>query len=451
MTQENSSSFLMPDESKLKQMIADVLQQAKKKGATQAEAGLSISQGLSVSARMREVETIEMQQDNGLGITVYFGQHKGTASTSNLDPAALQATIDAACNIAKYTSEDSYSGLADADLMATEFPDLDLFHPWQVDSEQAMKIALECESAALDFDGKIVNSEGASVDTGQSLSVYGNSHGFLAAQARTRHSISCSVVAEHNGSMQRDYWYDVSRLAGQLDSAKDIGIKTAERTLRRLDAQKLKTQTAPILFSAEMARGLIGHVLSAIKGSAQYRKSSFLLGKANELILPEWLSIHENPYLMQGLSSAAYDSEGVATTEKDIVTNGRLNTYLLSSYSARKLNLNTTGHAGGVKNISVTHGDKNLKQMLSTLDKGLYVTELMGQGVNLTTGDYSRGATGFWVENGEIQYPVEEVTIAGNLNELLMRIVEIGADIDTRSSTRLGSLLISEMMIAGGK
>lgn len=450
MTQHNSNSFLMPDESKLKQIIADVLDQAKIKGASQAEAGLSMSQGLSVSARMREVETIELQQDNGLGITVYFGQNKGTANTSNLDEKAIKATVEAACNIAKYTSEDEFSGLADKALMATEFPDLDLYHPWDVDSEKAMQMALECEAAALDYDSKIINSEGASVDTDVSLSIYGNSHGFMAAQAKSRHSISCSVVAEHEGAMQRDYWYDTSRIASKLDSVTSIGQKTAEQTLKRLNAQKLKTQKAPILYSAEMARGLISHVFGAINGSSQYRKASFLLDKIEQIILPEWLSINENPFIQQGLSSAAFDGEGVATQQSDIITDGRLNTYLLSSYSARKLGRQTTGHSGGVRNISVTHGDKTLQGMLKTLGTGLYVTELMGQGVNTITGDYSRGAAGFWVENGEIQYPVEEITIAGNLNEMLKQIVEIGGDIDLRSSLHIGSLLIENMMIAGG-
>lgn len=451
MTQKNSNSFLMPDESKLKQMINDVLAKAKNKGATQAEAGLSMSQGLSVTARMREAETIELQQDNGLGITVYFGKNKGTASTSNLDEGALQATLEAACNIAKYTSDDEFSGLADKQLMATNIPDLDLYHPWDIDSEHAMQMALECEAAALDYDSKVSNSEGASVDTGVSLSVYGNSHGFIAAQAKSRHSISCSVIAEKDGSMQRDYWYDSKRIANQLEAVHLIGQKTAERTLKRLDAQKLKTQTAPILFSNEMARGIISHVFGAISGSAQYRKASFLLDKIDHVILPEWLSINEDPFILQGLSSSAFDGEGVATKKSDIVTNGQLNTYLLGSYSARKLGRQSTGHAGGVRNISVSHGYKDLDAMLKTLDKGLYVTELMGQGVNTITGDYSRGAAGFWVENGAIQYPVEEVTIAGNLNDMLKQIVEIGADIDKRSSLHVGSLLIEEMMVAGSE
>ncbi len=399
---------------------------------------------------MREVETIELQQDNGLGITVYFGQHKGTANTSNLDPVAIKATIEAACNIAKYTSEDEFSGLADEHLMATEFPDLDLYHPWDIDSEQAMQLALDCEAAALDYDAKIINSEGASVDTGLSLSVYGNSHGFIAARKKSRHSISCSVVAQSNGAMQRDFWYDSSRIATKLAAVALIGEKTAERTLSRLDAQKIKTQTAPVLFSAEMARGIINHIFGAINGSSQYRKASFLLDKIDDIILPEWFGIKEDPLVMQGLSSAAYDGEGVATKVTNIVTDGRLNTYLLGSYSARKLGRETTGHSGGVRNVTVSHGDKDLTAMLNTLHTGLYVTELMGQGVNTITGDYSRGAAGFWVENGEIKYPVEEITIAGNLTDMLKQIVEIGGDIDKRSSLHIGSLLISNMTIAGG-
>lgn len=450
MSQSNSNSFLLPDESKLKQIITDVLQQAADKGATQAEAGLSVSQGLSVSARQREPETIELQQDNGLGITVYFGKNKGTASTSNLDEAAIKKTLEAACNIAKYTSEDEYSGLAEKQFLATEFPDLDLYHPWDIDSGRAMEMALECEQAALEFDSKIANSEGASVDTDVSLSVYGNSHDFIASQKKSRHSISCSVIAEdEKGSMQRDYWYDTSRIANNMSSLQHIGKTAAERTLKRLNARKIKTQESPILFSPEMARGLISNVFKGISGSAQYRKASFLLDKIDQIILPEWLSIEEDPFIQQGLSSSAYDGEGVATKKAKIIDAGRINTYLLSSYSARKLGMQKTGHAGGVRNVSVTHGDKDLSAMLKSLNKGLFVTELMGQGVNTVTGDYSRGAAGYWVENGEIQYPVEEITIAGNLNDMLKQIVEIGADIDLRSSLQIGSLLIENMMIAG--
>lgn len=449
MKQQDSSSFLVPDESKLKQQIEDIIKRAKNKGASQVEAGLSKSQGLSVSARMREVETLELQQDNGLGITVYFGKHKGTASTSNLDSKSIDKTIDAACNIAKYTSEDNCSGLADAILMATDIPDLDLFHPWDVNAQQAIEIALECEDAALSYDAKIINSEGASVDTGISLSVYANSHGFVGSQLKSRHSISCSVVAESNGSMQRDYWYDSARIAKNMASAKSIGIRTAERTIKRLDARKIKTQNAPVLFSAEMARGIINNIFSGISGSSQYRKASFLLDKLDQKILPDGFSIKENPLIKQGLNSTAFDAEGVATKDLEIVSDGYIKSYLLSSYSARKLGRETTGHAGGVRNISVNHGGKTLEEMLQTLGTGLLVTELMGQGVNMITGDYSRGAAGFWVENGEIQYPVEEITIAGNLTEMLLQIVEIGGDIDLRSSLHVGSLLIENMMIAG--
>ncbi|MBL7005348.1 MAG: metalloprotease PmbA, partial [Gammaproteobacteria bacterium] len=294
-----------------------------------------------------------------------------------------------------------------------------------------------------------VNSEGAGVDSTLSLGVYGNSHGFLAARLKSRHSISCSVVAEHNGAMQRDYWYDSSRIASLMDDPKNIGQIAAQRTVKRLDAQKIKTQTAPVLFSPEMARGLFSNVFSAIGGTSQYRKASFLLDKLDQIILPTWLSINEDPFVLQGLNSASYDGEGVATKVNEIVTSGRLNTYLLSSYSARKLGRRTTGHAGGVRNISISRGEKDLTAMLKTLDNGLFVTELMGQGVNTITGDYSRGAAGFWVENGEIKYPVEEITIAGNLTDMLKGIVEIGADIDKRSSLHVGSLLIEKMMIAG--
>jgi PmbA protein len=449
MNLEKNNMLAFPQADSFKKIVADTLEMAQANGATQVEAGLSVSQGLSVATRMGTVETIEHQQDNGLGISVYIGQHKGSASTSNLDSEAIRKTIDAACNIARYTSEDPCAGLADAELMAREMHDLDLYHPWELEPQAVIDLALECENAALEFDPRIVNSEGASVDTNAALSVYGNSHGFLQAQHKTRHSISCSVVAESDGKMQRDYWYDISRRADRLASARSVGVKAAERTLRRLDASKLKTQQAPVLFVPELARSIIGSFTSAIGGSAQYRKASFLLDSVGESVFPEFVQLHENPFIPEALGSANFDAEGVATTAKHLLRDGVMQSYLLDSYSARKLGLTATGHASGVHNLALESTGKSFEECLATMHRGFLVTELMGHGVNTVTGDYSRGAAGFWVENGKLDHAIEEVTIASNLREMFRGIVEIGNDIDFRSSIHCGSILIDNMMIAG--
>jgi len=449
MDLEKDNILAFPQVESFKNIVADTLKMALTSGATQAEAGLSVSQGLSVATRMGSVETIEHQQDNGLGISVYVGQHKGSASTSNLDPEAIRRTVEAACNIARYTSEDPCAGLADAELMASEIHDLDLYHPWDIEAQAVIDLALECENSALEFDPRIVNSDGASVDSSAGLSVYGNSHGFLQAQRKTRHSISCSVVAESDGNMQRDYWYDISRLADGLDSARSVGEMAAERTVRRLDASKLKTQQAPVLFVPELARGIIGSFTAAIGGAAQYRKASFLLDAVGERVFPEFIQLYENPFIPQALGAANFDAEGVATSEAKLVVDGVIQNYLLDSYSARKLGLTTTGHAGGVHNLILDHSGKTFDQCLAAMHRGFLVTELMGHGVNNVTGDYSRGAAGFWVENGKLDYPVEEVTIASNLREMFKGIVEIGKDVDLRSNIRCGSILIDNMTIAG--
>ena len=449
MNLEKNNMLAFPQADSFKKIVADTIEMAQANGATQVEAGLSVSQGLSVATRMGSVETIEHQQDNGLGISVYIGQHKGSASTSNLDSEAIRKAIDAACNIARYTSEDPCTGLADAELMAREMHNLDLYHPWELEPQAVIDLALECENAALEFDARIVNSEGAAVDSNAGLSVYGNSHGFLQAQHKTSHSISCSVVAESGGKMQRDYWYDISRRADHLASARSIGVKAAERTVRRLDASKLKTQQAPVLFVPELARSIIGSFTSAIGGSAQYRKASFLLDSVGETIFPEFVQLHENPFIPQALGSANFDAEGVATTAKHLLRDGVVQSYLLDSYSARKLGLAATGHASGVHNLALESTGKNFEECLATMHRGFLVTELMGHGVNTVTGDYSRGAAGFWVENGKLDHAVEEVTIASNLREMFRGIVEIGNDIDFRSSIHCGSILIDNMMIAG--
>ncbi len=444
----NNNSLTESDES-LKNIIADTLQLAKKNGATQAEAGLTVSEGMSVSARMRSVETVEYQKDNGLGISVYFGKHKGTASTSSLDIDSIRKTVEAACNIAKYTSEDPCTGLADAELMASEFVPLDLYHEWNISSDQAIQMALECEAAALDYDDSITNSEGASVDVGKGISVYGNSHGFLQQERKTRHSISCSVVAEDDHGMQRDYWYDVNRKPELLQSVTELGQKAASRTIQRLGAKKLKTGQFPVMYVPEMARGLIGHFNSAISGSAQYRKASFLLDALDTQVFPDFIQLIEQPFKKIALGSANYDAEGVATREQHLVQNGIVQSYLLDSYAARKLGRQTTGHASGVHNLTLNDTGKDFEGCLKLMDKGLLVTELMGQGVSTVTGDYSRGAAGFWVENGEIQYPVEEITIASNLKDMFAGIIEVGTDVDFRSNIQCGSIIIENMTIAG--
>jgi len=449
MELEINSILAFPQAESFKNIVADTLQLAAANGATQAEAGLSVSSGLSVATRMGSVETIEHQQDNGLGISVYVGQHKGSASTSNLDPDAIRKTVEAACNIARYTSEDPCTGLADAELMASEMHELDAYHPWSIEPQAVIELALECENTALEFDPRIVNSDGASVDSSAGLSVYGNSHGFLQAQHKTRHSISCSVVAESDGKMQRDYWYDISRLPNALASARSIGEKAAERTVRRLDASKLKTQQAPVLFVPELARGIIGSFTAAIGGAAQYRKASFLLDAVGERVFPEFVQLHENPFISQALGSSNFDAEGVATSAAKLVVDGVIQNYLLDSYSARKLGLTSTGHASGVHNLTLDDTGKTFAECLATMHRGFLVTELMGHGVNNVTGDYSRGAAGFWVENGQLDYPVEEVTIASNLRDMFNGIVEIGNDIDLRGSIRCGSILIDNMTIAG--
>jgi PmbA protein len=449
MDLEINNILAFPQAESFKNIVADTLKMARDNGATQAEAGLSVSQGISVSTRMGSVETIEHQQDNGLGISVYVGRHKGSASTSNLDPEAIRKTVEAACNIARYTSEDPCTGLADAELMASDMHDLDAYHPWEIEPQAVIDLALECENAALEYDPRIVNSEGASVDSSAGLSVYGNSHGFLQAQHKTRHSISCSVVAESEGQMQRDYWYDISRLPEALASARSVGEMAAERTVRRLDASKLKTRQAPVLFVPELARGIIGSFTAAIGGAAQYRKASFLLDAAGERVFPEFVQLYENPFIPQALGSANFDAEGVATRASKLVADGVIQNYLLDSYSARKLGLTSTGHASGVHNLILDDTDKTFSECLAAMHRGFLVTELMGHGVNNVTGDYSRGAAGFWVENGKLDYPVEEVTIASNLRDMFNGIVEIGKDIDLRGNIHCGSILVDNMTIAG--
>ncbi|MDP5131607.1 MAG: metalloprotease PmbA [Paraglaciecola sp.] len=435
--------------SEIQNIVEDVLKLAKKMGASQAEASMSKVQGIAVSSRLKEVETVEFTNDGGLGITVYHGQKKGSASTADLSPQALKLTVEKAVEIAKHTSEDPYSGLADKTLMAFNYPDLDLFHPQELDTELAIKQVIAAEEAALSVDKRITNSDGASYNANLGTKVYGNSHGLNAGYNSSRYSLSCVVIGEQNGDMQRDYSYTVDREANLLLSPEQVGREAAQFTLDRLGAKKIKTAKVPVLFHREIASGLFGHFVSAISGGNLYRQSSFLLDKLGEQVLPSWLNIVEKPHVLRGLASSPFDHEGVITKDLDVVTNGRLNTYLLTSYSARKLGMQTTGHAGGIHNWYIKHTGESDKEMLAKLGTGLLVTELMGQGVNVVTGDYSRGAAGFWVENGIIQYPVHEITIAGNLADMLKNIVAIGAQIETRGAIQTGSILIDNMQVAG--
>ncbi len=437
------------NDAQLQELVHNILAEARAQGASAAEAGVSIETGLSVNVRLGEVETLEYNRDKGLGVTVYFGQRKGSANTSDFTPEAVRETVRAACGIAKYTAADEYSGLADAQLMAQDIPDLDLCHPWDINAEQAIELASECEGVARRLDARITNSEGASVSSHQGYRVYGNSHGFIGAYPSTRHSLSCAVMGGEGESMQRDYWFSVARNSAELDSATEVGRRAAERTLRRLNGRRLSTCQSPVIFSAEVATGLLSHFISAIRGGALYRKATFLLDHLGKPVFPDFVHIHEAPHIKKGLGSAPFDNEGVATQARDIVQGGILQGYVLDSYSARKLNMSTTGNAGGVHNLTLESGALGFDELVKKMDRGLVVTELLGMGVNTVTGDYSRGAAGFWVEGGTVQYPVEEITIAGNLKDMFRRFVAVGSDVDTRGNLRSGSILIENMTVAG--
>ena len=435
----------------LEHIVSEALRLARGLGASQAEADVSLQKGLTTTVRLGEVETVEYQRDRGMGVTVYFGKRKGSASTADLSAKAVAETVEKACDIARYTAEDECAGLADPDELARDIPDLDLDHPWQLSPEDAVETARACEAAGRKVDGRITNSEGASVGSHRGVRVYGNSHGFLGGFPSTSHSVSCVLLAQTGDDMQRDYWYSSARDARELEPPEQIGRKAGERAVTRLGARKLATQKARVLYSPEVARGLIGHFLGAIRGSSQYRKSSFLLGASGQQIFPAFMQLRERPHLRKGLGSAPFDGEGVATRDRDLVRDGVLQGYVLGSYSARKLGLKTTGNAGGTHNILVetTGGGVVIADLMRQLGTGLLVTELMGQGVNGVTGDYSRGASGYWVENGVSAFPVHEITIAGNLKDMYRNIAAVGSDIDVRGGVRVGSILISEMTIAG--
>lgn len=439
----------LPQPEELEALVQLALDEAKACGATAAEAGVSLEAGLSVTVRLGEVETLEYHRDRGVGVTVYVGKRKGSASTSDFAPQALRETVRAACDIARYTSEDDCAGLAEAALMATEIPDLDLCHPWGIDAAGGIEIAGRCEAAARDADARISNSEGATLSSHQGLRVYGNSHGFVGGYPSTRHSVSCSVIAGRDEQMQRDDWYTVARRHEDMEAAEQVGRHAAERAVRRLDARRLSTRQVPVIFAADIATGLFRSFIGAIRGGALYRKSSFLLDHLGRQVFPDFMHIHEQPHLRGALGSAPFDGEGVATCARDLVSGGVLQGYVLDSYSARKLGMQTTGNAGGVHNLTVDPGTQDFDGLLRAMDTGLLVTELMGQGVNMVTGDYSRGAAGFWVERGAIRYPVEEITIAGNLKDMFKSIVAIGTDVERRGNYRTGSVLIEHMTVAG--
>lgn len=453
-TQISQSDSSLEELDRLAQLSEDVIRRARAAGASQAEVSASVESGLAVTVRLGEVETVERTRDRGFGLTVYFGKRKGSASTADLKPESIEATLAQACAIARYTEEDPCAGLADPALMAKgPFPDLDLWHPWQLETSQGIEIGKEIEAAGRAH-AAITNSEGATVQNGESLGVYANSHGFVGRERGTYQSLSCSLIAGQGDAMQRDYWYESTRAASDLPAFATIGSKAAERAAARLGSRKLSTRECPVLFASEMSRSLIGHLIAAVSGGSLYRRASFLLDHAGKKVLPEFVRVTETPLLPRGHASTAFDAEGVATRESDLVSEGVLQRYVLGSYSARKLGLQTTANAGGVHNLRVSAGAVDgaageLRTLLQRMGSGLLVTELIGHGVSIVTGDYSRGAAGFWVENGEIAYPVQEITIAGNLREMFADIRAIGTDVDPRSSILTGSILVGKMTVAG--
>jgi len=445
---QNEGEQSVMDNSQLEQAAEIALHQAKSLGATAAEVGVSQSSGLSLTVRKGDVETLEYNNDKGLGITVYFGQTKASSSTSDFRPEAIADAVEAACGIAKHTQEDEFAGLADPEQMATEFPDLSLYHPWDLDADKAIDLAIECEQAGFDVDPQITNSEGAGVSSHQGGRVYANSHGFVGSTKSSQHSLSCTLIADDDNGMQRDYWYSYTRDAADLESATSVGQRAARNTIRRLNARTVKTGNYPVIFAAEIAPSLFGNLISAIRGGALYRKSSFLLDHLGKKIFPDFIHIHEQPYLLKAMGSASFDGDGISTVTRDIVQDGVLQGYVLDSYSARKLKMTTTANAGGVHNLTVDSGELDFANMLQAMGTGVLVTETMGMGVNIITGDYSQGAAGFWVENGVIQYPIDEFTIASNLREMFLGIQAVGTDVEKRGNTRTGSVWIDQMTIA---
>ena len=448
-TAENLTALLKSQEQTLRDAVSFAIETAQKAGAT-AEVGVTKVSGLSVSTRLQEIENVEFTNDGALGISVYLGQQKGNASTSDLSEEAIKNTVEAALAIAKYTSPDDCTGLADKELMAFEAPDLALYHSANVDVEQATKLALEAEKSALEYDAKIVNSNGASFNSHTGVRVYGNTHGMLQSYLSSRYSLSCSVIGGELDQLENDYEYTVSREFDALSSADWVGENCAKKVIARLNPQKLTTREVPVIFLNDVATGLISHLTGAISGGSLYRKSSFLLDHLGKQVLPDWFQISERPHLLKRLASTPFDSEGVRTQDLEIIQDGVLQTYLLTSYSGRKMGMQSTGHAGGIHNWLVKPNlTGGLTALLRQMGTGLLVTDVMGQGVNIVTGDYSRGAAGFWVENGEIQYPVAEITIAGQLQDMLKNIVAVADDVEHRSNIQTGSILLDKMKISG--
>ena len=439
----------LPTPEQLEKTVSLALDAARQRGATASEAAVSSGKGLSVRVRRGEVETLEHMRDRGLAVTVYFGNRKGSASTADLDPKAVLETVGAACDIARHTSEDPCAGLPDPEWLARDYPDLDLDHPWDLPAEDAIERARACEAAALAVDPRLTNSEGAEVSTHRSVRCYGNSLGFLGGYPATDHGLSCVVLGSQGDEMQRDYWYTSARDPAALEAAEAVGRRAGERTVARLGARRVGTATVPVLYAPEVARGLLGHFVGAIRGGALYRRASFLLDSLGQQVFPGFLDIDEDPHLPAAPGSAPFDAEGVATRRRALVESGVLKGYVLSTYSARKLGMISTGNAGGIHNLMVAAGERGFDELVRDMGRGLVVTSLMGQGVNAVTGDYSRGASGFWVENGELAYPVQEITVAGNLRRMYGGIQAVGNDIDRRGNIRTGSLLIDAMTVAG--
>jgi PmbA protein len=437
------------EQAQLRQIVEDVLKYAREQGASACETEVSEGLGQTVTVRCGEVETIEYNRDKGIGVTVYVGKRRGHASTSDFSPQAIRATVSAALSIAKFTASDDYAGLADEELLAREIPDLDLFHPWELPVERAIELAKACEDAAFAVDKRIANSEGASVSMQQSHFIYGNSLGFIGGYPSSRHGFSCAVIAGTGDAMQRDDWYIAARSPAELGTPEAIGKTAGARAVRRLGARKIATLQVPVLFEAPVAATLLGHFVSAVSGGSLYRKSSFLVDSLGREIFAPLVEITDDPHTPRGLASSPFDEEGVATHRRSVVAKGVVGGYFLGTYSARKLGMKSTGNAGGNHNLLLKDTGVDLPQLLKKMERGLLVTELLGQGINMVTGDYSRGAAGYWVENGAIAYPVQEITIAGNLKDMFRNIAAAGNDIVKRGSKQCGSILIEQMTVAG--
>ncbi|OGT43366.1 MAG: metalloprotease PmbA [Gammaproteobacteria bacterium RIFCSPHIGHO2_12_FULL_37_34] len=444
----NKLSF---DINKLQEISQDILHEAARLGASQAEVGIGTNKGFSIGARGGDVETVEYHQDKTVDVTVFFGKRMGSARFSDLTGDAIRAAVEAACHIAKFTDEDPAAGLADKSELAFHYPPMDLAYPWGISVEEAITLACQCEQEALAYDKRIMSAEDIRIATIEAFGLHANSYGFMGCFPYTRHEISCVLIAKENNEMQRDYSYTTACDANELESVSLIAKQAAEKSIRRLGARRLSTMKTPVIYIAEEARGLLGSFAAAIQGGSLYRKASFLLDHLNKKIFPDFIHIEEQPHLPRALGSAPFDDDGVATRPNVFIENGVLQQYSLGVYSARKLGMKTTGNAGGMHNFIIRPGTKDLAALLKTMDKGLLITEMMGQGVNLVTGDYSRGVTGFWIEHGDIQYPVHEITVAGKLQDIYKKIVEVGNDIDVRGNIRTGSLFIEEMMVAGAE